>query len=62
MAGNKEGTTSTEEMTELIRTLLTVQLGMAKVPQENIRKIAACDINRVNGILKLAIPKSKKKG
>lgn len=62
MSENKEGTVSTEEMTELIRTLLIVQLGMAKVPQENIRKIAGCDMNRVNAILKLVMPKSKKKG
>ena len=50
---------SADELTELIRTLLIVQLGLAKVPQHNIRKIASCDLNRVNAILKLVTPREK---
>lgn len=55
--------TSTDERTELIRTLIIVQLGLAGVPQQSIRTIAGCDINRVNKILKQlnANKKSKKK-
>lgn len=51
---------STDESTELLRNLLIVQLGLAKVPQQNIRNIAGCDINRVNKILKLLNTKKKK--
>lgn len=43
---------ASEETTELIRTMLIVQLGLAGVPQANIRSIAGCDMNRVNEILK----------
>ncbi len=46
-------------MVELLRTLLIVQLGTAKVPQDTIRKIAGCGINRVNDVLK-HIPKSSR--
>jgi hypothetical protein len=46
-------------MTELLRNLLIVQLGLAKVPQDKIRKIAGCGINRVNDVLK-HIPKSNR--
>ena len=41
-----------EETTELIRTMIIVQLGLAGVSQENIRNIVGCDINRVNKTLK----------
>jgi hypothetical protein len=41
-----------EETLELLRNLLIVQLGIAKVPQDKIRKIAGCGINRVNDVLK----------
>jgi hypothetical protein len=50
---------SDQEMTELLRNLLIVQLGLAKVPQDKIRKIAGCGINRVNDVLK-HIPKSNR--
>ena len=42
-----------DEMTELIRDLLIVQLGLAKVPQAKIRDVAGCDLNRVNRIVSL---------
>ena len=41
------------EMTELLRDLLIVQLGLAKVPQAKIREIAGCDLNRVNRVVSL---------
>ena len=49
--------TSEQEATELLRDLLILQLGVAKVPQDKIRKIARCGMNRVNDMLK-HIPKS----
>lgn len=45
------------EQTELLRTLLIAQLGMAGVPQPTIRTIAKCDMNRVNSIVKHLKPK-----
>jgi hypothetical protein len=51
--------TSTDERTELIRTLIIVQLGLAGIPQQNIRSIARCDMNRVTKILKLLNSKKK---
>jgi len=47
------------EMVELLRNILIVQLGVAKVPQYDIRNIAGCGINRVNDVLK-NIPKSNR--
>jgi hypothetical protein len=52
--------TSEEETTELLRNLLILQLGLAKVPQDKIRKIAGCSINRVNDMLK-HVPKARNK-
>ncbi len=43
---------ATDEMTELLRTLLIVQLALAGVGQRDIRAVAGCDINRVNKTLK----------
>jgi hypothetical protein len=40
------------EIAELLRSLLIVQLGLAKVPQNDIRKIVGCGMGRVNDILK----------
>lgn len=50
---------SEEEAVELLRNILIVQLGIAKVPQNEIRKIAGCSINRVNDLLK-HMPKSNR--
>lgn len=58
MAKHKQITAS-EETVELLRTLLIVQLGLAKVPQDKIRKIAGCSINRVNDVLK-NVPKNNR--
>lgn len=52
---------SSDESTELIRTLVIVQLGLAGIPQQNIRTIAGCDMNRVNKILKQLNIKKKSK-
>lgn len=43
---------SSDGNTELIRTLIIVQLGLAGISQQSIRSIAGCDMNRVNKILK----------
>jgi hypothetical protein len=42
-----------DEMTELLRDLLIVQLGLADIPQSKIREIAGCDLNRVNRVVSL---------
>jgi hypothetical protein len=55
----KKVPTPEEEMVELLRNMLIVQLGIAKVPQNDIRKIAGCGINRINDVLK-HIPKSNR--
>lgn len=41
-----------DEATELLRTLLIVQLALAGVPQREIRAVAGCDMNRVSETLK----------
>lgn len=41
-----------DETTELLRTILIVQLALAGVPQREIRAAAGCDINRVSRTLK----------
>ena len=38
---------------ELLRDLLIVELGKAGVPQQEIRKIVRCSLNRVNSIVKV---------
>jgi hypothetical protein len=57
MAKRKHATKE-EEIAELLRDLLIVQLGLAGVRQNDIRYIAACSINRVNDVLK-HLPKGK---
>ena len=52
--------TAEHETTELTRDLLILQLGLANVPQDKIRKIAHCSINRVNELLK-HVPRSSRK-
>ena len=49
----KKGSTEQDELTELIRTLIIVELGLAGVPQNNIQKIVHCNIVKVNNIMKL---------
>ena len=43
----------TDSTAELIRDLMIVQLGLARVPQTAIRKIVGANMNRVNRIVKL---------
>jgi hypothetical protein len=43
---------STEAAPDLLRKLIIVQLGLARVPQQQIRKIVGDDINSVNAIVK----------
>jgi len=43
---------SGDEATELLRTLLIVQLGLAGIGQREIRAVAGCDINRVSKTLR----------
>jgi len=57
----KEKGKSVDESTELIRTLIIIQLGLAGIPQQGIRSIAGCDMNRVNKILKQLNTKKKSK-
>ena len=59
MAKRKHATKE-EEIAELLRDLLIVQLGLAKVRQTDIRYIAGCSINRVNDVLK-HLPKGNTK-
>ncbi len=52
-----------DEATELLRTLLIVQLAIAGVPQREIRAVAGCDMNRVSRTLKpLKSLRSSKRG
>ena len=37
---------------EVLKDILITQLGLAGVPQQNIRRIVGCSINRVNAIVK----------
>ena len=43
---------SSDEATELLRTILIVQLGLAGIGQRQIRAVAGCDMNRVTKTLK----------
>jgi hypothetical protein len=43
---------ATDEATELLRTMLIVQLGLAGIGQRQIREVAGCDMNRVTKTLR----------
>jgi hypothetical protein len=58
MAGKKTAKKD-DEIVELLRDLLIVQLGVAKVAQNDIRKILGCGMGRVNDILKY-LPKTNR--
>jgi hypothetical protein len=58
MANKKSNQSS--EFSELMRTMIIIQLGLAGIPQRSMRVIAGCDIHRVNRILKHLKPKGKK--
>ncbi len=49
------------EVAELLRSILIVQLGLAKVAQNDIRKIVGCSMGRVNDIVK-NLPKRPSNG
>jgi hypothetical protein len=55
----KKAATDSGEIAELLRDLLIVQPGLAKVAQNDIRKILGCSIGRVNDILK-HLPKASR--
>jgi hypothetical protein len=42
----------TDELAELLKDLMIVQLGLAGVKQRAIRSIVGCDINRVSRIVR----------
>jgi hypothetical protein len=42
-----------DDATELLRDILMVQLGLAGIKRESIRKIARCENNRVATVLRL---------
>ena len=48
-----------DELTELTRTLLIVQLGLADVANQSIRAIARCDMNRVTATIRQLRCKTK---
>jgi hypothetical protein len=52
--------TTEKESAELLRDILIVRLGLARVPQNDIRKIVGCSIGRVNDILKY-LPKESRR-
>lgn len=47
---------SSEEVIELLRTMLIVQLGLAGIGQRQIREVVGCDLNRVTRTLKALKP------
>lgn len=59
MARKGKGNAAKDDATELLEDLLIVQLGVAGVSQQAIRKIVGCDMNRVNSIVKHLKPRSK---
>lgn len=42
----------TDAAVEVLKDILITQLGVAGVPQKNIRKIIGCDMNRVSAIVR----------
>jgi hypothetical protein len=49
-----------DSSTEILKDILIVQLGAVGVPQQTIREIIGCDINRVSRIVKHLKQKNKK--
>jgi len=43
---------NTDDVPDLLRTMLIVQLGLAGVSRHSIRAVAGCDMNRVTAVLK----------
>jgi hypothetical protein len=51
-----------DEATELLRTLLIVQLALAGLPQRKIRSVTGCDMHRVTKTLRPLKSLLKKRG
>jgi hypothetical protein len=59
MATSQSGQQGPEAIVEILRDILIAQLGIAGIPQKNIREIVGCGISRVNKIVRhLKITKS----
>jgi len=56
---NPSSLNGSNDTNELLKDLLIVQLGIAGVPQQKIRAIVGCDINRVSRIVKFITSKPK---
>lgn len=56
----RRSTSGPNEIAELLKDLLIAQLGIAGVPQQTIRRIVGCDINRVSRIVR-CLKSAKKK-
>lgn len=50
-------TRDSNEIANLLRTLIIIQLGLANVPQASIRRVVGGDIRKINSILKNVKPK-----
>jgi hypothetical protein len=53
--------TTNDDIVELLERQIIVELGLAGVPQRNIREIVQCDLNRVSRIVK-QLKRSRTKG
>jgi hypothetical protein len=60
--GVEKGGQGGDRTTEILKDILIVQLGLARVPQQRIQKIVGCSINRVNEIVKHLKPAKNAKG
>ena len=54
-----KSSTKRPSIEEILQNQLIVQLGLAGVPQQQIRQIVAVDIHRVSRIVKLLAKKAK---
>jgi hypothetical protein len=52
MARSERGQRDADSAVEVLKDMFITQLGLAGVPQQSIRKIVGCNINRVNAIVK----------
>ena len=52
MAKQQKRQGTADATVEVLKDILITQLGIAGVPQANIRKIVGCDINRVSAIVR----------
>ena len=60
MASKKRDSLATDQTTELLQDLIIIELGLAGVPQRDIRAIVGVDMKKVNKIVKL-LPKNLSK-